>query len=194
MGLYYHHMFQTDSMEYSEELIDAYINGEMDPEALAGFEAEMKNDASLAARVSFTRSIVDGLRERQKKEESIELWMAQASQKSSARRVWIPWVTSMSAAAAVVAGVFIFKPNHSVVDTYNDAPVMRGAVNSSVDSLIEQGAYDEALRIISEEMARTDSLLDLSHRLKDEAEYDIRKYEFVKSSLQEKLEIINKSK
>ena len=187
-------MFQTDSMKYSEELIDAYINGEMDPEALAGFEAEMKNDASLAARVSLTRSIVDGLRERQKKEESIELWMAQASQKSSARRVWIPWVTSMSAAAAVVAGVFIFKPNHSVVDTYDAAPVMRGAVNSSVDSLIEQGSYDEALRVISEEMARTDSLLDLSHRLKDEAEYDIRKYEFVKRSLQEKIEFINKSK
>lgn len=181
-------------MKYSEELIDAYLNGEMDPESLAGFEAEMKNDASLAARVSLTKSIVEGLRERQKKEESIELWMAQASQKSSARRVWIPWVTSMSAAAAVVAGVFLFKPNHSVVDTYNAAPVMRGAIDSSVDSLIKQGDYDEALRIISEEMARTDSLLDLSHRLKDEAEYDIRKYEFVKSSLQEKLEIINNSK
>ena len=67
---------------------------------------------------------------------------------------------------------------------------MRSAGLPSLDSLIEQGDYQRAIEVIEAELAETDSLLQESIRIREEADYDIEKYEWAIQSLKQKLDQI----
>lgn len=180
-------------MKYTEEHIDAYLRGEMTSTEKAAFETELGHDPDLAREVSAMRLIVDGLKARQEKMDAISDWQEEARRKASAkvaaRRVWVPWVTAFSAAAAVVAGVFLFNPISSPnlpPEVGSNPPVMRGTGSSDIDSLIEYGKFQEAIEAIDIEIAENDSLLQESVRVRDEAIYAVQKYEYSIQLLEEK--------
>ncbi len=187
-------------MIYTEEQIDAYLRGEMTTAEKAAFEAELEHDSTLARDVNMMRLIVDGLKDRQDKLDAITAWQEDAKQKAmakvTAQRPWMPWVTAFSAAAAIVAGVFLFSPISSPVlpqDGVSNPPIMRGTSQSDIDSLIEQGNFQDALEAIDAEIAENDSLRQESIRVRDEAIYSVKKYEYIIQLLEErKQEILTK--
>lgn len=188
-------------MKYTEEQIDAYVRGEMSVPEKAAFEAEMERDPDLAREVDLVRLIVSGLKDRQEKLDAMAAWQEDAERKSARagtgakRHAWGPWVAVLGAAAAVVLGVFLFRPLSSPtlpappIDM-SAPPVMRSAGLPSLDSLMEQGDYQGAIEVIEAELAEADSLLQESIRIREEADYDIEKYEYFIRSLNEKLEQI----
>ena len=186
-------------MKYTEEQIDAYVRGEMSASEKAEFEAEVRRDPDLSREVGMMRLIVDGLKDRQEKLDAMATWQKDAEQKpamvAAKRHAWGPWVAVLGAAAAVVRGVFLFRPLSSPtlpappIDM-SAPPVMRSAGLPSLDSLLEQGDYQGAVEVIEAELAEADSLLQESIRIREEADYDIEKYEYVIRSLNEKLEQI----
>lgn len=186
-------------MRYREDQIDAYLRGEMTPSESAAFEADMENDSTLAREVNMIRLIVTGLKDRQEKMETMAGWQREVDEKQITQvvakpsRPWVPWLTAFTAAAAVVVGVFLFHPISSPLlhpDMTTTKPVMRGSDFSRIDSLIKQGCYQEALNAVQTEIAETDSLLKESIRKREEAEYDVQKYEYALKLLQEKLDEI----
>lgn len=186
-------------MKYTEEQIDAYVRGEMSVPEKAAFEAEMERDSDLAREVDLVRLIVSGLKDRQEKLDAMDAWQKDAERKpamtGAKRHAWGPWVAVLGAAAAVVLGVFLFRPMSSPTlpaPPYDPSspPVIRSAGLPSLDSLMEQGDYQGAIEVIEAELAEADSLLQESIRIREEADYDIEKYEYVIRSLHEKLEQI----
>lgn len=171
-------------MKYTEDQIDSYLRGEMSAVERAMFEAEMEQDTLLARDVNMMRMIIDGLKDRQEKVKAISSWQEDTH---VSRHAWVPWVTAFSAAAVVVAGVFLFHPTSSPT-LPPDTPAIRTTDISSIDSLVLQGSYQEALQAIEAEIAETDSLLQESFRIREEADYDVRKYEYALKLLREKLE------
>lgn len=185
-------------MKYTEDQIDAYVRGEMSVPEMADFEAEMERDPALAREVDMIRLIVSGLKDRQDKLDAMNTWQKDADRKSASRatstgkrHAWGPWVAVLSAAAAIVVGVFLYRPLPTPPLPQPPAPpVMRSAGLPSLDSLIEQGDYQSAIEVIEAELAETDSLLQESIRIREEADYDIEKYEWVIQSLNQKLDQI----
>lgn len=181
-------------MKYSEGHIDSYLRGEMTAEEKAEFEASLEQDPAMAREVDMLRLIVGGLKDRKEKLDSITAWHQEAENKALAKvfaqRPWMPWVTAFSAAAALVTCVFLFSPISSPVlpsGMENNPPVMRGTTSiSEIDSLIEQGNLQDALNAIDTEIAETDSLLQESIRIRDEASYNVKKYEYGLRLLEEK--------
>ncbi len=189
-------------MKYTEEHIDAYVRGEMTVEEKASFEAELEQDPALVREVNMMRLIFDGLKDRKDKRDAITKWQEEAQQKAAAKvaaqRPWVPWVTAFSAAAALVAGVFLFSPISTPVlppNVDNNPPIMRGTGLSDIDSLIEQGNFQEAIEAIDAEIAENDSLLQESIRIRDEAIYSVKKYEYAIQLLKErKNELLTKQR
>jgi hypothetical protein len=184
-------------MKYTEDQIDAYVRGEMSVPEMADFEAEMERDPALAREVDMIRLIVSGLKDRQDKLDAMNTWQKDAERKSASRTIstgkrhaWGPWVAVLGAAAAVVVGVFLYRPLPTPLPQAPEPPAMRSAGLPSLDSLIEQGDYQSAIEVIEAELAETDSLLQESIRIREEADYDIEKYEWVIRSLNQKLDQI----
>lgn len=184
-------------MKYTEEQIDAYLREGMSAREKAEFEAEMKRDPDMAREVSMMRLLIGGLKDRQDKLDAMATWQKEAEQKSASRakstgqhHTWGHWIAVLSAAAAVVVGVFFYRSPPTSLPQPTEPPVMRSAGFSSLDSLLEQGAYQKAIEVIEAELAETDSLLQESIRIREEAEYDIEKYEWVIRSLNQKLDQI----
>lgn len=180
-------------MKYTEEQIDAYLRGEMSTTEKEAFEAELEHDSALAREVNMMHLIVDGLKNRQDKLDAISAWREEARRKAVAKVVvqhpWVPWVTAFSAAAALVAGVFLFSPISSPVlppDVENNHSIIRGTGLPDMDSLIEQGDFQKAIEVIDAEIAENDSLLRESIRVRDEAIYSVKKYEYAIQLLEEK--------
>ena len=172
-------------MKYTEDQIDSYLRGEMSAAERAMFEAEMEQDILLARDVNMMRMIIDGLKDRQEKVKAISSWQEDTH---VSRHSWVPWVTAFSAAAVVIVGVFMSR--FYLSSPPPDTPVIRATDISSIDSLVLQGSYQEALQAIEAEIAETDSLLQESFRIREEADYDVRKYEYALKLLREKLEDI----
>ena len=184
-------------MKYFEDQIDAYIRGEMALSEKAAFEAELKQNPDLAREVSLMRLVVDGLRDRQEKKERISSWQEDTghrmASRADARRKWLPWVTAFSTAAAVVAGVFLFHPSTTPVmlpEPSSYQPVMRSLDYSEIDSLIEQGNYEDAIRAIEAEIAENDSLLQEYLQIREEADYNVELREYALEQLRMKREAL----
>jgi len=189
-------------MNNSEEHIDAYLRGEMTIAEKEAFEIELEHNPTLAREVSMMRLVVCGLKERQEKLDAIKIWQDDVEQKSmnrlAVKHPWAPWVAAFSAAAAVVAGVFLFNsiPSPNLPpDVGSNPQVMRGTDLSEIDSLIEADKFQDAIEIIEAEIAENDSLLQESIRARDEAIYAVQKYEYVIQLLEEKKnEILSKQR
>lgn len=185
-------------MKYTEDQIDAYLRGKMTSSEKAKFEAEMEHDSALAREVNLMRLILQGLRDRQEKTEKMAEWEQETDERSASRRVtspWIPWVTAFSAAAAVLFGVFLFRPTSSPTlppEVTSPGATMRGGDFSEIDTLIEQGHYHEAQDAVLAEMAEADSLLQESVRIREEADYEVKKYEYALKLLRQKMDEIEK--
>ena len=192
-------------MNHTEEQVDEYIRGEMIPSEKTTFEAEMERDPAFAREVSLTRMIVDGLRDRQEKLNAIEVWKQESGDKLASQvvdmsaleidprkerlRPWIPWLTAFSAAAVVVLGVFFFHPFSSPTipsDISIQKTAMPGCDFSEIDSLIEQGRYQEALEAIKKAIIETDRLLQESLLKREEADDEVQRYEFSLRLLKDK--------
>ena len=181
-------------MKHNEDQIDAYIRGEMTPSEKSAFEDDMRQNSALTREVNVMRLIVGGLKDRQEKMETMAQWQQGSKEQAASRRIanhpWIPWITAFSVAAALILGAFLFYPvfllpspvpNNTILRTD-----MRGGDFSEIDSLIEQGHFQEALDAIQSEMVEADSLLHENVRKRDEADYEIKKYEYALKLLQQK--------
>ena len=193
-------------MKYTEEQIDAYLRSEMTAEEKAAFEAESEHDSTLARDVNMMRLIVDGLKDRQDKLDAITAWQEEARQKAvakvAAQRPWIPWVTAFSTAAALVTGVFLFWPSFQsspgVTPTPSapqeiSSPNMRGSNISFKGNPNGGQDHTEALKAIDAEIAETERLLNESLRIREEADYNVQKYQYALQELKKKRDEIRKA-
>ena len=183
-------------MKYPEDKIDAYLQGKMTSSEKEAFESEMNRDSAFKEEVNLMRSIICGLSDRQNKLEALEAWQGEAEKGSrSSKRKWMPWVTAYSTAAAVVAGVLLFMPP-SAVD-YNPMPSTIQEVDSSRGGNISfKGQPDnkEDLDSLEAEIARMESLLKEALRKREEADYDVKKYEYALEQLKKKREMTDSTK
>lgn len=182
-------------MKYTEEQIDTYLRGEMSDSEKLSFEAEMANDTSLVAQVNLMQTIVQGLKSRQEKVDAVSAWQREREHERL-HRPWLPWATAYASAAAVVAVVFLFQPSSPVGTEPNQGeapattvPGMRGA-DIFFDESIEQESidpkqYDEILNRIEAEITQNERLLQLSVRRREEADYEVKKYEYAIRQLEE---------
>ena len=193
-------------MKYTEEQIDAYLRGEMTTSEKAAFEAELEHNSALAREVNMMRLIIGGLKDRKEKLDSITAWQKEAEHKAmtrvAVRRPWVPWVTAFSTAAALVTGVFLFWPffqsSPGVTPTPSaqqeiSSPNMRGSNISFKGN--PNGGQDrtEALKAIDAEIAETERLLNESLRIREEADYNVQKYQYALQELKKKRDEIRKA-
>ena len=182
-------------MKYTEEQIDAYLLGEMSDAEKRSFEAEMANDSSLVAQVNLMQSIVQGLKSRQEKVDAVSAWQKE-SEHERLHRPWLPWVAAYASAAAVVAVVFLFQPSSPVgTKPYQEetppatVPGMRGVdifFNEDIEQeSIDSKQYDKILGRIDAEIAQNKRLLHLSVQHREEADYEVKKYEYAIRQLEE---------
>lgn len=193
-------------MKYTEEHIDAYLRGEMTVEEKAAFEAEMEQDSALAHEVNMMHLLIGGLKDRKEKLDSITAWQKEAEHKAmtrvAVRRPWVPWVTAFSAAAALVTGVFLFQPTYQspteVTPTPRTpqemtSPNMRGPNISFKGNPNGEKNRSEALKAIDREIAETERLLNESRRIREEADYNVQKYQYALQELKKKRDEIRKA-
>lgn len=152
-------------MELSDR-IDKYVKGQMTPEESAAFEQEMESNSSLRAQVSFTQKVVGALSEQEEMRKKMRQW-----KRDEIRQKWIR-VVEFSAAAVVVLGLFLFiaQPHYFGSDPFENH--IRSGGELSVDSLLQSGKYDEALRAIDSEVAEVDSIMKTIDKSKEEGQYD----------------------
>lgn len=195
-------------MKYTEEHIDAYLRGEMTVEEKAAFEAEMEHDSALAHEVNMMRLLIGGLKDRKEKLDSIAAWQKEAEHKAmtrvAAQRPWVPWVTAFSTAAALVTGVFLFQPTYThqsppqVTPSPHTpqeitSPNMRGPNISFKGNPNGEKNRSEALKAIDKEIAETERLLNESLRIREEADYNVQKYQYALQELKKKRNEIRKA-
>jgi len=150
-----------------EDRIDQYLRGEMTPEERADFEKEMVKDKQLAEDVETTRLLIERMRALEEKKRLMAQWevnfqnskekideMEEKEENNKAKTVKMNrWPLILSAAACVVGGLFLW---HSLSPTDTGEPAARGgSALKYINSLIDDGKYDEAIGLIDAALADT---------------------------------------
>ena len=138
----------------------------MTPEESAAFEQEMESNPSLRAQVSFTQKVVSALSEQEEMRTKMRQW-----KRDVVRKKWIRAV-EFSAAAVLVLGLFLYiaQPNYFSSNPFENQ--IRSGGKLSVDSLLQSGKYDEALRAIDAEVAEVDSIMMTIDKSTEYGRYD----------------------
>ena len=125
------------------EKIDAYLNGEMNPEEVRAFEAEVERDAALREAVELERTLMDGIFAANLRAELQDIAQEESSANSSGKVIRLGQWRQIAVAASVLLLVgFFFWWNMQGGD---QSPAFANAYTADPGLPVVMGEADEAI-------------------------------------------------
>lgn len=136
-----------------QEQIDRYILGKMADDEREVFEQELADSAELQAEVDLHRDIIHAIRMKGAKDQ-LKKVECDIRAKRHRNRVFAIRISGITVAACLALGIFLHFDTASDYRQYGDSIMLTNTTSRSGDSMsdvvkaIEDGNYDDALRLI----------------------------------------------